>query len=121
MAQRWQKPRDDNGQTLLFDEQGHVRTPKLPAEATETQIEAARAVEPRTGTQRHKVLSFLRLRCERGATDQQISDELALGLNSVRPRRLELVEAGLVIDSGRRRETSTGCLAQVWVALEYKD
>ncbi len=43
-----------------------------------------------------------------GLTDQEIAATLGLAENSVRPRRLELVERGLVVDSGTTRLTSTG-------------
>ena len=38
--------------------------------------------------------------------------------NTVRPRRIELQEKGLVVDSGRRRPTPSARQAIVWVVPE---
>ena len=47
---------------------------------------------------------------ERGMTDKEIQAKLRMDGNTERPRRIELVGAGRVVDSGLRRERST-----VWV------
>jgi hypothetical protein len=51
-----------------------------------------------------------------GATDEEICDIAGLPGNTVRPRRGELVLAGLVKASGRTRATRSGRQAVVWVA-----
>jgi hypothetical protein len=72
---------------------------KVTANPSTTSARAARNVEPRTGTQRARILTWI---VEHpGATDYQLSVGLGLLDNSVRPRRGELVEAGYVRDSGR--------------------
>ncbi len=87
----------------------------LPAEPRPTQVEAAAAVEPRTGTQRARVLAAIRTAGGDGLTDEEISARLGLSLNSARPRRLELVTARLVVASGRTRPTLGGGHATVWI------
>jgi hypothetical protein len=71
-----------------------------------TSFAAAVKALPRSGTQRRLILDALVDAAERGyagATDPELARRLALGGNSVRPRRGELVEMGLAEDSGRVR------------------
>lgn len=75
--------------------------------ARPTSVAAARAALPRSGTQRARILEAVldaHRRGAGGACDVELSRHLALGLNSVRPRRLELLEAGLVVDTGHTRQ-----------------
>lgn len=79
---------------------------------------AATSIVPKAGTLRAMVLEFLKDRRYwgiDGATDEEIQDELEMPQNTARPRRVELVRAGLVIDSGRSRPTKSGRMATVWV------
>jgi hypothetical protein len=78
--------------------------------ARDTEVAAAAAAEPRSGTQRARVLEAIRQAGPAGLTDQEIAVALGMAENSVRLRRLELCDAKppLVVDSGERRETSTG-------------
>lgn len=87
----------------------------LPHEPTGTQVATAAAVLPKTGTQRRAVYDAIARRVE-GSTDEEVAAMLRLGLNSVRPRRLELVEMELVEDSGICRRTQSGHDAIVWRA-----
>jgi hypothetical protein len=52
-----------------------------------------------------------------GITDEALSFDLGLSGSSVRPRRGELVKAGLVYDSGMTRQTASGRLATAWCAF----
>lgn len=52
-----------------------------------------------------------------GLTDEEIQRVLKLNPSTERPRRIELVKAGLVRDSGRKRQTISGREATVWVAV----
>lgn len=68
-----------------------------------------------------EVLTVVALAGERGLTDEEIClavrDRGRLAKeSSTRARRVALVEAGLVVDSGRTRETSCGFKARVWIA-----
>ena len=96
--------------------------PKLPRNPRPTQVKAAERVAPRMFTQRARVLSIIReysqFEVNPGITDEAIADALCMSLNSVRPRRLELLEAGWVKDSGRTRKTRSGSDAIVWCYVE---
>lgn len=61
------------------------------------------------------VLAFLKHRQD-GATDEQMQGALHMNPNTQRPRRVALVEKGLVIDSGQKRKTWAGREATVWRA-----
>lgn len=82
---------------------------------SDTSREAAERIEPRTGTLRASVLRFLR--AYGPATDEQVQRALAMGPSTQRPRRVELVRAGLVRDSGQRGETDSGRRAVRWEAV----
>lgn len=66
-------------------------------------------------TQRAKVYAFIRGRGRFGATDEEAQITLSLPGNTETPRRLELVKAGAVKDSGRKRKTRRNRKAIVWV------
>lgn len=80
-----------------------------------TSREAAIEIYPKAGTLRASVYEALAQAGDAGLTDEQIGQQIRMGGNTVRPRRVELVEKGLVRDSGRRRETGSGRKAVVWV------
>ncbi len=77
---------------------------------------AAVAIKESAETLRAKVLEYLQMMGESGSTDEQAQEDLNMPGSTQRPRRVELVKAGLVIDSGRERKTRSGRLAVVWVA-----
>jgi hypothetical protein len=52
----------------------------------------------------------------RGMTDPEAQVHLSLSGSTQRPRRVRLVELGLVRDSGNRRASEAGRLCTVWVA-----
>lgn len=81
----------------------------------ETERLAAIRAYPTSGTKRRKVLDYIARQGERGAIDEEVSDALSMRLYTAAPRRNELVRDGWVVDSGRRRQTSTGSQAVVWV------
>jgi hypothetical protein len=70
--------------------------------------------EQRRATLRAAVFRYLSLAAV-GATDEEMQCALQMDGNTQRPRRCELVEAGLITDSGHRRPTSKGKLATVWM------
>lgn len=86
--------------------------------APETQRRAALEVYPRTGTARRRVLDAIAYARDFGRTDEELMRQLQMMLNTVRPRRNELLGAGWVADSGKRRRTATGSEAVVWVLTE---
>lgn len=77
---------------------------------------AATAIEPAAHTLRWAVLDCLRF-VTGGLTDEEIQEQLSMPSSTERPRRCELVKAGLVIDSGRTRLTRAGRRAAIWVAV----
>lgn len=91
-------------------------SPKVREDARPTSREAAAKVAPGVTTQRGRVLRVLVDAADQGATDEQISERLGMALNTVRPRRLELVEQGYVIDSGDTAPTASGSSAVLWIA-----
>lgn len=48
------------------------------------------------------------------STDEEMQSGIPMGANTQRPRRVELVNKGMVADSGNTREGSSGKLAVVW-------
>ena len=67
------------------------------------------------GTKQARVLAWIRWDPE-GLTDDDLEELTGWRHQTVSARRRELVLAGLVVDSGRTRATSSGRQATVWVA-----
>jgi hypothetical protein len=86
-------------------------------EHSETSKDAARNIESKAATLRKLVHLFLLGKGEVGATDEEMQHALDMQGSTQRPRRIELCERGLVIDSGRTQETRSGRRATIWVVL----
>ncbi len=67
-------------------------------------------------TLRAAVLGFIIGQGTNGATDDEGMAALGIKPQIYTPQRGELVALGLVVDSGRRRNTSSGRPLSVWVA-----
>ena len=78
---------------------------------------AAAGVEPTAGTKRAKVLEYIRSCSAQGATDEEMQQCIPMLSNTQRPRRVELLKAGLIVDSGLTRKTVGGDDAVVWRAV----
>jgi len=80
---------------------------------------AAKAVNPSmTGYIRGRILSLL-VRDSIGMTDEALSEAMPeYRPETVRVRRVELMHAGKVKDSGNRLRTSSGCWATLWVLAQ---
>lgn len=95
--------------------------PKPPPESapfqehSETSREAAERIEPVAGTERARVLGCLRAHTR--LTDEQMQMSLRMNPSTQRPRRVELVNAGLARDSGEKGVTSSGRRATLWEAI----
>ena len=63
-----------------------------------------------------KCLKVLECLKSRPATDEEVQTVLSMNPSTERPRRKELQDAGLVVDSGIRRCTASGRNAVVWAA-----
>ena len=85
-----------------------------PAQNTPTSRAAAKAIKPCAQTLRWQVLGCLKRSLEYGCTDHEIQTQLGMDPSTERPRRGELVAAGLVVDSGFVRPTPSGRMATVW-------
>ena len=83
---------------------------------SETSKAAAEDIEPNAGTLRAKVFAALKGIGPVGYTDEELQNVLGMNPSTQRPRRIELVAAGLVADSGTTRKTRSGRAATVWVA-----
>lgn len=79
-----------------------------------TSREAALFASAFSGQAREQV--FLQIIKQDGATDEEIHQALKMNPSTERPRRVELVEAGLVEDSGYERTVSSGMYATIWKA-----
>ena len=83
---------------------------------------AAQRIAPFLTKRRLEVYALILGAGSRGLEDTEAAD--SMGFDASRqysPRRKELVDAGLVVDSGRTRKTPRGQDATVWVASECPD
>lgn len=80
-----------------------------------TSGEAAARIAPARASLRARVLELLRA-TPGGLTDEEIQRALAMNPSTERPRRIELVERGEVVDSKATRPTLSGRPATVWAA-----
>lgn len=96
----------------------------IPAKAqehSETSKAAAIAIESMAVTLRGEVYRFLLSRGEHGATDDEMQRFMYMNPSTQRPRRIELVEKGLVKDSGETRPTRSRRAAAVWIAINPEE
>ena len=87
-----------------------------PSVYGDTSEAAAEAMKPTAARLRTRVYERLVLAGWDGMTDEELQVALRMVDNTERPRRRELVERDLVVDSGRKRPTISGRRAIVWVA-----
>lgn len=106
----------------LMERRAPVLTP--PAQLhSETSRKAARAVEPKAGSQRGIVLAYIRSRGLSGAADFEgiahLKDQFPSAENAYRARRGELVQLGLIrLATGMRRISPAGLECDVWLAVQ---
>ncbi len=98
-------------------------TPQNPPTAphvagSETSKAAAEQITPHVSWLQGIVLEFIRYRGAYGATDAEIVEELETDPSTARPRRVELRDAGLIVDSGCTRPSPSKHPMTVWVAKE---
>ena len=108
-------------QTDLFDrftepkvQSRSVRKP--PSSGSPTSAAAADSMSSEAGRLRARVLAFLIDCGDAGATDAEIEQHFGRPGNTMRPRRWELVNAGLVYDTDETRLTPGRRKATVWRA-----
>jgi hypothetical protein len=80
---------------------------------SETSREAARSIAKQIGPLHQKIIAYLTEHRD-GATDEAMFDALGMNPSTLRPRRIELVRAGRVKDSGRYALTKSLSKATVW-------
>ena len=84
-----------------------------------TSYQAADAIAPIAGKLQQAVYRFACERGDYGFTDAEMFNHWPdLSENSLRPRRVELVVAGWLKDSGQRRPNSRGRSCVVWVITQ---
>ena len=80
-----------------------------------TSIEAAHQARESGSAARYREVVYAAIcGAPDGLTDEGISVLTRLPGNTARPRRVELLDAGRIKDSGRRRETLSGRKAVIW-------
>jgi len=95
-----------------------------------TSLAAAIDNWPRAGTQKARILETLKAASDRanlgyygetlGLTREELEQWVGLSGNAVRPRVAELIEAGLVKETDRKRKTRSGSEAYVLVATNAR-
>lgn len=99
-----------------------VSLPLLPPARRNAPAGTSKAAAARiaSGAARLRVrfLDYITAQGDHGATDAETQAALGMLTQTQTPRRRELVQLGLVRDSGQRRPTPSGCPAAVWVAAE---
>ena len=104
------RPQDNPGGGDLFDLPPHQRHSK-------TSRAAAESIKPHLNALQARVLGCIQLEPAYGATDDEIQRMTGMNPSTQRPRRIELLEKGLIRDSGRTRKTKSGRAATVWVVV----
>lgn len=126
--------KEQNQQTNMFGgmtQSGRVIVPKSEQEAfghqyagttprvrgSDTSAAAGDAVAGKAGSIRRRAYEYVVSCGDSGATTEEI--EIALGLRSstASARRVDLTKAGALRDTGRRRSTTSGNDAAVYVAV----
>lgn len=64
-------------------------------------------------TLQRSVVAFLKTKGEHGATDEEMQLGIPMAASTQRPRRIELVRRGLVVEAGTRKARS-GRYATAW-------
>lgn len=89
--------------------------PPAQAHSTTSRMAAA-SIETHVPNLRERVYALI---CARGPiTDEAIATELGLNPSTARPRRIELVAAGMVRAAPDMQRTSSGRQATAWVPAE---
>ena len=86
---------------------------------SETSRRAAEEIEMNADSLRGRTYRYLIGRGNRGATDEEIQTASGMNPSTQRPRRVELVERGLVKDSGQTRLTKSSRSAVVWISVQH--
>jgi hypothetical protein len=85
------------------------------AKGSDTSLEAAKSIVGKIAEQRTEVYRAIVRAGKDGRTWSELVEQLAVS-PTANGRVSELRDAGLIVDSGRRRKTSAGRNAVVWIA-----
>lgn len=85
---------------------------------SDTSKQAADEIKASAANLKQCVLEFITNCADHGATDEEIQRGLNMNPSTQRPRRIDLTNEGLVIDSGEKRLTSSKRNAVVWVNVK---
>ena len=86
---------------------------------SQTSLAAAEAIKPSAAFLREKVRAHIQSCGSHGSTDNEGIIETGIQGSTWRPRRVELVEKGWVVDSGGKRKSASGRNCVVWRATEW--
>jgi hypothetical protein len=89
-------------------------------DAMDTSVAAAASVYPDLRRLQLEVLAFAKHRPD-GFTDEQMNEFFDTHRSTFRARRSELVDKGLIVDSGQRRPMTNGRKATVWLCVDFTD
>lgn len=79
-----------------------------------TSMQAAASLDAdRLNSLQRSVVAFLKARGDHGATDEEMQIGIPMPPSTQRPRRIELVRRGLVVEAGTRKAKS-GRYATAW-------
>jgi hypothetical protein len=93
----------------------------LPYSNGSTSKAAAEAKLPTAGSDRRAALEALRHAGPNGLTREEIAERAGITADSCRPRCLELIAGGLVVETTRTRQTLAGRKALVLIAGEFSN
>lgn len=92
-----------------------------PSNNTDTSNMAAKVVAPKFNERAERMYKMILDKGVDGVTDEEGQVALSMSGNSYRPVRGNLVKLGMVVDSGRKRDTVTGNPAKVWISRTFVD
>ncbi len=84
---------------------------------SQTSLDAAESITPALNALQKELLAYFVVMGKGGATDEEAANDLGWNPSTLRPRRVELHRAGLIKDSGSRRNTMAGRKAVIWVVV----
>jgi len=94
-----------------------AKPPVFQAHSATSRAAAESASAPRRQL-RIQLLNYLLSRGQVGATDEELQRGIPMPANTERPRRVECMDEGLVIDSRKKRKVSSGRKAVVWMLTQ---
>ena len=91
--------------------QTHINFDAPAIRHSRTSVAAAESIAPHLGELQAVVLARI---AHEPCTDEEGIESTGLSPSTYRPRRIECVRMGLVIDSGSTRKTRSGRSATIW-------